>query len=139
MPFLLDTCAISELAAQVPDQRAVDRILSLPRDELFLSVIVVGELHAGIEQMPPSKRKDFLRSWFTDHVLTLYADRTHGIDAPTAIRWGALTSETRKRGLPMQISDALIAATALVHDLTVVTRNDADFAPSGVKVFNPWK
>src|SRR5438874_1852136 len=130
MAFLLDTCTISELVAKRPDRHAVEQVEQLPRESIFLSVVVLAELQSGIEQMAPSARRIFLEKWLHEHVLPLYADRTFPIDTPIARRWGLMDADLCERGLTMQTVDGFIAATALEHGMTVVTRNEADFAPS---------
>jgi toxin FitB len=139
MAFLLDTCALSELSEKKPNLSVVRKLLALPRDDLFISTISLGEITYGIELLPPSRRRNEFEAWFEQSVLAVFQDRLLPIDMPVARRWGELEAEVRKQGLTMQVKDSLIAATALVHGLTVVTRNDADFAPSGVAILNPWK
>ena len=139
MPYLLDTCALSELVAIKRDPRAVDNILRLPREELFVSSLTIGEIQDGIDHLPPCGRKDFLTSWLEHDVLRAYSNPPLPVDVILAREWGRLTASLRRRGLPMQIKDSLIAATALVHGLQVVTRNDSDFAHAGVRIFNAWK
>ena len=139
MPFLLDTCALSELVAIERDPKAVENILRLPREELFLSAITIGELQNGTEQLAPCARKEFLRTWLDDHILKLYLNATFALDTAIALTWGTLMADLKRRGLTMQVKDSQIAATALVHDLTVVTRNESDFRHAGVRILNPWK
>ncbi len=139
MPYLLDTCAISELAEVRPNARVVQALLALPRHELYLSVITIGEINYGIELLPPSSRRDHLVSWFEQSIIAVFADHTYSIDSHIALRWGVLTANLRRRALTMQAKDSLIAATALTHDLILVTRNVSDFAHSGVQIINPWK
>jgi predicted nucleic acid-binding protein len=139
MPFILDTCALSELVTKSPNPRAVQTMLTLPREELYLSVMTAAELKAGIEALPMGARKEFLQGWFEEHVLRLYRDRLLAVDMAVALRWGELKIDLRKRGRSMQVIDGVIAATALAHGFILVTRNEADFIHSGVRVLNPWK
>ena len=139
MGYLLDTCALSELVSKFPHLPARSVLVSLPRSEIHLSIITVGEVHAGIVEMTDCPRKNFLIKWFNDHVLGLYLEHTFHIDHAIALRWGTMLADLRARGKTMPESDSLIAATALVHDLSVVTRNEAHFANSGVRILNPWK
>jgi predicted nucleic acid-binding protein len=139
MAFLLDTCALSELVATKPHRTAVENILKLPRPELYLCTITIAEIQSGVDEMKPQPRKDFLRHWLEAHVLTLYGPRTYSLDVAIARTWGRMNATLIRRGLTMHWKDSVIAATALEHSLIVVTRNETDFAPSGVKILNPWK
>jgi predicted nucleic acid-binding protein len=138
MDYLLDTCALSEMVAYERNRKAEEAILALPRESIYLSAISVGEINCGILEMATGAKKTFLTQWFHEHVLGLYVNRTLPLDTIVAIRWGALDAEMKRRGLTMQTTDAIIAATALHHGMTVVTRNVADFEDCGVSIFNPW-
>lgn len=136
--FLLDTNVISELR-KVRAGRANPNVAawaqSIPAESLFLSVIVVQELEIGTllaeRRNPPQGA--ILRAWLNGQVLPAFAERILPIDTAVAHRSAALHVPN-----PRPIRDGLIAATAFVHDLTVVTRNVADFAPTGVSILNPW-
>lgn len=136
--FLLDTNVISELRkvrAGKADRNVAAWARSVPAGSLFLSVIVVQELEIGIllaeRRNPPQGA--ILRAWLEDHVLPVFADRMLPVDTTVARRSAALHIPN-----PRPIRDGLIAATALVHGMTVVTRNVADFVSTGVPVLNPW-
>jgi predicted nucleic acid-binding protein len=105
---------------------------------LYLSVVSVGELRRGFTLLPRSKRRARLQQWFEHYLLPLFADRILPVTQSIGDRWGVLGGECQLRGTPLNTADGMIAATALVHDLTVVTRNVKDFAGLGVAVFNPW-
>ena len=138
MMYLLDTNVVSELrkAKSGRIDRNVQKWASqIAVPNLYLSVITLLELEMGILSV---ERRDIeqgvvLRSWLNDHVIPAFSERTLDIDAAVAQRCAALHVPDRRSD-----RDALIAATALVHEMTVVTRNVADFAPTGVKLFNPW-
>ena len=136
--YLLDTNVVSELRkirsgkADVHVARWAD---SIDADDLYLSVITIHELELGallIERRDPSQGAVF-RSWIDGHVLTAFNGRILPVDIAVAQR-GARLHEPD----PRPVRDGLIAATALVHGMTVVTRNIADFEPTGAKVLNPW-
>jgi toxin FitB len=134
---LLDTCVLSELRKPQVDadvQQAVDEI---PDDDLFVSVISIGEIAKGIALLADSRRKRELQSWL--QVLERdYAARILLVDRETAHIWGELTATARKNGKIISASDGLIAATARRHGLHVMTRNVADFESTGTMLINPW-
>jgi toxin FitB len=136
--FLLDTNVISELRkvrAGKADRNVTTWIGNIPVGSLFLSVIVIQELEIGTllaERRDPAKGA-ILRAWLDDHVLPSFVDRVLPVDTAVARRSAALHVPDLR-----PVRDGLIAATALVHGMSVVTRNVADFAPTGVSVLNPW-
>jgi predicted nucleic acid-binding protein len=136
--FLLDTNVLSEFArAQAADER-VDRWLkATPEETLFASVLTFAEIRRGIELLPAGKRRDQLTEWQGD-LETSFAGRLLLVTKDICDRWAILSAQAQRRGAPLAVVDGLIAATALVHDLTVVTRNTKDFAGLGVALFNPW-
>lgn len=136
--FLLDTCVISELRkvrAGKADPNVASWVRSVPASSLFLSVIVIKELETGTllaERRDPSQGA-ILRAWLDEHVLPAFAGRILPVDVAVARRAAALHVPD-----PRPVRDGLIAATALVHSMTAVTRNIADFRPTGVPLQNPW-
>ena len=138
MNYLLDTCLISELAKSKPDKKVVDWVLSEDETRFYVSVLTFGELHKGVEKLPESKKKEELRIWIEDELKNRFQNRVIGIDMRVSILWGRIQCLAEKNGKPMPAIDALIAATGIAHDLTVVTRNAADMEQSGVKLHNPW-
>jgi toxin FitB len=130
--YLLDTCVISEARRRSPE--AVAWLRSVNPDAVFLSVITVGETMKGIvmKARTDPTAAAALQRWL-DELRLVYASRLLPIDDAVATTWGRLMAQ-RTRGVP----DALIAATARVHNKVVVTRNVADFADTGVDVINPW-
>jgi len=132
--FLLDTNIVSDLRRQSRSRAALLAwFTEQAPDALYLSVVTLGEIRQGIEQL---RRRDAHRAHVLDHWLDdlarLYADRVLPIDRHVADEWGRLRA---RRTLP--VVDALLAATARVHNLTLVTRNDKDFADLNVTILNP--
>jgi hypothetical protein len=134
---LLDTCVVSELrrAKGHPGVRRAVEVLD--SDNLFLSVVSIGEAAKGIALLKESKSKRDLQAWL-QALERYYADRILPIDLETSHIWGELTAAAQKAGKIVPASDGLIAATARRHGLHVMTRNAEHFAPTGVLLINPW-
>jgi predicted nucleic acid-binding protein len=134
MTYLLDTNIISERQRPRPDPGVVDWLRATPGHHLYVSVLVVGELRRGIEAL---RRRDPGRAWapqlWLRELVTTYNDRILPVSVAVAEQWGKL-------GVPDRLPavDALLAATARVHDLTIVTRNVKDFQRAGVPILNPF-
>ncbi len=137
MIYLLDTVAASEFEKPLLNQGFRQFFQSVPGDSIRISVVTLGELNYGLERLPPGRRRNQIADWleiFEDR----FRDRTILIDEPIARTWGALRVTVQRSGFNIAFDDLLIAATALHHDLTVVTRNVKDFTPTGCKILNPW-
>jgi toxin FitB len=132
--YLVDSNVLSEPTKPVPHLRVL-HWLRRHEYEIAVDPIILGELRVGILGLPRSRRRDTLEQWFADVVLTI---ECVAWEAQTALRWAELMARLRASGQTMPFKDSLIAATALVHDLTVVTRNTADFEKAGVKLFDPF-
>ena len=139
MIYLLDTCYLSEFAKSAPNSRVVDWGKQVPLSQLCLSSLTIGELDKGIHGLPPTQRRRYLAKWLQDELLCRFAGRILPVDEAVARRWGQLQAIARSKGAPLPVIDSLIAATALVHGLQVVTRNVADLERCGVDVVNPWE
>lgn len=138
MSYLIDTCCISELVKKKPNPNVV--MWFADRDELsmYLSVITFGELRKGIEKLPDSKKKKELNRWVKEDLNHRFKNRVLDITIEEVNKWGKILAQAEQDGRPLPAIDSLIAATALVHDLSVVTRNTQDMEGSGVEVINPW-
>jgi predicted nucleic acid-binding protein len=136
--YLLDTCVISELVKQRPDEKVIRWIDGVDENKLFLSVLTLGELEKGIARLPASVRKDDLQRWLEQDLAARFAGRIIPIDAGVAGTWGRMQGAAELTGVKLPVIDALMAASAQVCQLTVVTRNVADFERCGVTVINPW-
>ena len=136
--FLLDTNVPSELTEPKSDKRVEQWLEEADDDQLFLSVITMGELLKGITILPESKRRRDLQDWVDGKLRKWFDGRILPVSDRIAERWGILSGECQLLGTPLNTTDGLIAATALEHGLIVVTRNTSDFALAGVKIVNPW-
>lgn len=136
--FLLDTNVVSELMKAKPDSKVKGWIDSTDEEILYLSVLTLGEIRKGITKLKERGRRVALETWL-DTVLTVrFAGRILPVDLAVADRWGQLTGEASAQGRPLPVIDALLAATALYHDMTFVTRNSKDAARTRALLFNPW-
>jgi toxin FitB len=138
MKYLLDTCVVSELIAKQPNQTVLDWLNTQPNQDLYLSAITIGELIKGIGKLPDSKRKSSLQNWFEDDLLVRFAARILPLDLDAMLLWGKLISRLEPQGRILPLMDSLIAAIALQGAFTLVTRNEKDFAGTGLTIFNPW-
>ncbi|HEY1242039.1 MAG TPA: type II toxin-antitoxin system VapC family toxin [Bryobacteraceae bacterium] len=136
--FLLDTNVISELIKAEPDRNVVRWIEETDETILFLSVLTLGEIRSGIEKLELGRRRGRLESWLAVDLRRRFQDRILTISEAIAERWGALSATAAKKGRPLPAIDGLLAATALHHDLMLVTRNDIDVRGTGVPTLNPW-
>lgn len=136
--FLLDTNCISELIRSNPDARVLAWMHSAPEDLLYLSVLTLGEIRKGVAGLPQGKRRAQLEGWLELELQARFAGRILSIDTSVADRWGVLSAESKRKGRPLSAIDGLLAATAVQHNLTIVTRNVNDFA-SAHAVLTPWE
>ncbi|MGB7844639.1 MAG: type II toxin-antitoxin system VapC family toxin [Candidatus Acidiferrum sp.] len=136
--FLLDTNIPSELIRTRPDRRVGKWVYAQDEQSLHLSVVSIGELRRGLVILPLSKRRTELERWFENDLLPSFNGRIIGVTHSIADRWGVLDGQCQLKGTPLNTADGMIAATAIEHGLTVVTRNVRDYAGLDVKVFNPW-
>jgi predicted nucleic acid-binding protein len=139
--FLLDTNVLSEFARpdNKPEQRVKQWLEAADPSSLYASVLTFGEIKRGIEKLPHGKRRTHLETWLANDLHEWFENRLLVIDEAIANRWGTLAAAAQKTGTPLAIIDGLLSATALEHNLTVVTRNSTDFTAAGVPVLNPWK
>jgi hypothetical protein len=137
--FLLDTNVVSELMKPRPNRRVANWVEQTPEERLHLSVITIGELRKGIELLADDDpKRTALQSWLDRDVRLRFAGRLLVFDDSVAERWGQVEALAKKRRITLPTIDAQLAATALHHNLTFVTRDTADVAPTGVPTFNPW-
>jgi toxin FitB len=132
--YVVDANVLSEPTKKVPDSKVVDWLRENER-EIVIDPIILGELRFGILLLRSGRRRASLERWFDAGVQRL---RCLPWEAETGLRWAQLLASLRTSGRAMPIKDSLIAATALVHDLTVVTRNRIDFEKAGVRIIDPF-
>jgi len=137
--FLLDTNVPSELIRSLPDPRVRAWVFAQPEESLYLSAVTVGELRRGAELLPLSKKRSDLERWIADDMLLRFRSRILPVTVAIADRWGTLDAQCKLKGTPLNTADGMIAASALEHDLKLVTRNIRDFAGTAVPIFNPWE
>lgn len=138
MKYLLDTCLLSELVKKEPSPVVLSWLGEQEEQGLYLSVLTLGELQKGISRLADSVRKDELQAWVEHDLVERFSGRIIAIDLETALIWGKLQGESEQQGEKLPVMDALIAATAAAHGLTVVTRNVRDMERCRVRVCNPW-
>lgn len=137
MNFLLDTNAVSEPNRHRPDLGFIEWVRSRSAWELNTSVLVVGELHRGVMRLPDTDRRRAIEDWVAQVVVD-FEDRVLPIDLDVAAIWADIAHDLKRAGKVIGAIDELIAATALAHDLTLVTRNLRHFEPTGCKLLSPW-
>lgn len=135
MSYLIDTNVLSELKRKAPDQGVVEWIAQRPSTMLYLSALTLGEIRKGIEGVDDRRRRQRLSDWLETELHQFFGGRILSVDAPVAERWGRLIAAA---GRPLPVVDSLLAATALTHDLVLVTRNVRDFSDLPVQLCNPW-
>ncbi|HXW53394.1 MAG TPA: type II toxin-antitoxin system VapC family toxin [Myxococcota bacterium] len=135
MTYLLDTNVLSETWKPSPDKNVIDWLKAIPAEKLYISVLTIGEIRRGVELLPASRKRKRLLSWLEEELPNQFSGNMVSIDLAVAERWGFLTA-TSKKTLPA--IDGLLAATALTHNMKLVTRNEKDFNITGLEVINPF-
>ncbi len=135
MSYLLDTNIISETVRRTPNKSVIAWLDQIPGEALFVSVLTLGEIRKGIETLADRKRREKLRLWLEHELPAWFEGRVLPVDLAVAERWGRLLAEV-SRSVPT--IDSLLAATALHHELRLVTRNAGDFDYPGLEVINPF-
>ncbi len=136
MSFLVDTCALSELVKPRPSPRLVGWFNTTPPESLFISTLTLGEIRKGVERLRAGPRRSRIAAWLEVDLPAWFEDRVLAVDRHVADEWGRMMARI-DRAVPA--IDGLMAATALRHRLSIVTRNVRDFEVTGVDLVDPWK
>lgn len=136
--FLIDTNVISELVKRQPNKGVTAWISSVDEELLFLSVLTFGEIRKGIHLLPANARRSSLEAWLDRDLNLRFSGRILPVDTAIADRWGRISADAARKGQVLPVVDGLLAATALHHNLTVVTRNTSDIELTPVAALNPW-
>ena len=137
MKVLLDTCALAELRHPQGNAAVKAAVALIPDDDLYLSVLVVGEVAKGVDLLRDGRKKRGLQAWLAG-LENQFADRILPVDHETGRLWGEITARTQQAGLILPAIDGLLAATAQLHGLHVMTRHRRHFAPTGTLIVDPW-
>ena len=138
MKYLLDTNIISEFISKTPNQKVVDYILTLNEEDIYLSVITIGEIKVGVEKLADGKKKDKLLYWLENDLLVRFENRIIDIDTDVMFQWAIINTQLKRLGKPLPIMDSLIGATTQAKDMTLLTRNEKDFKNLDITIVNPF-
>ena len=136
--WLLDTNILSELRRRKPERKVVAFVAAQSLDRLFVSTVTFAEIRFGIELLPDANRRAELKHWLAHKVRPMFEERVLQISEDIMFKWRLLVEDGRKSGHTFSQPDLIIAATALHHGFTVVSRDVDDYTKAGVSVFNPW-
>lgn len=137
--FLLDTNVPSELTRLVPNANVEAWLAAAPRPSTYISVVTLGEIRKGFTILGDTNRCRQLEEWFARDIDLWFEERILPVTRAIAERWGVIDGERQLQGRPLNTADGLIAATALEHDLSLVTRNVRDYDDFGLTIVNPWE
>jgi predicted nucleic acid-binding protein len=136
--FLLDTNVVSEWVKQRPNPGVIEWLATADEDRLFLSVATLAELRYGVERLPAGRKSAQLQEWLETELLGRFEGRVLVIEETIAALSGKLLAKADAVGRPLGAMDGFLAATAAAHQMTLVTRNEMDFAGAEIKTLNPW-
>jgi predicted nucleic acid-binding protein len=138
MTYLLDTNVVSEAIRPWPDAHVTAWLAARRRATTYLSVLTLGEIEQGIVRSPSPQRAERLARWLEEDLMPQFRGRLLLVDATVTKTWGQITGRARLEGQAVGLVDSLLAATAIVHGLILVTRNVSDVAVLPVETINPW-
>jgi toxin FitB len=136
--WLLDTNVLSELRRPRPQPRVVAFVAAQPLDRLYISTVTLAEIRFGIELVTDASQRAELNDWLSNHLRPMFERRTLPVSEDVMFKWRLLVEEGRKSGHTFSQPDLIIAATALQHGLTVVSRDTSDYEKAGAPLLNPW-
>lgn len=139
MNYLLDTNVISELLKKDPNPGVVRWIDGREESMLHLSVLTLGEIQKGISKLSDKQKAERLQTWVDQELRYRFAGRILSVNQEIAAVWGRIQGISEQNGVKLPVMDSLIAATAIAHNLTVVTRNVLDLERCQARVWNPWE
>lgn len=139
MNYLLDTNVISEWCKPQPSVNVVRWCIETDEDRLYISVIALAEIRRGIELLADERRREHLSHWLTNDLSIRFERRILDVDERIANQWGVTMAASQKLGITMSSMDALLAATAIAHSMTLVTRNTNDFGHLHIAILDPWQ
>ena len=139
MKYILDTNVISEAINKQPNPQEMNWFRGMDTQDLYLSVVTVGEIKKGVEKLPESHRKQTIKDWFEHDLLIKFDGQILTLDLSIILVWGKLVGELEQTGRKLPALDSLIAATAKYYDYTLVTRNEKDFTGIDITIFNPFE
>lgn len=139
MRYLLDTNVLSEAARRVPDASVLGWMEARPALELAISVLTLGEIGMGIQLLSDGPNRERLAAWLGTDLTGQFTGRLLPVDEHVSLAWGRLMAEGRRTGRELPVIDGLLLATAVVHGLVFVTRNERGCADRGVPILNPWR
>jgi toxin FitB len=138
MAWLLDTNVLSELRRPQPEPKVVAFVAGQPLEQLYISVVTLAEIRFGIELIGDATRRSELNGWLTRELRPMFDQRVLPITEEIMLKWRILVEEGRKMGHTFSQPDLIIAATAIHHGLTVVTRDRSDYDKARAPVLDPW-
>jgi len=136
--WLLDTNVLSELRKPKPEPKVVTFVAAQPLDQLYVSIVTFAEIRFGIELVSNARKRSELNDWLSHKLRPMFEDRVLAVSEDVMFRWRLLVEEGRRAGHTYSQPDLIIGATALCHDLTVVTRDTDEFDRANIPVLNPW-
>lgn len=139
MNYLLDTCFLSELHRAEPDPGVAYWIEQTDEHRLYVAALSLGKIQKGVAKLDAGRKRQQIQGWLDQELRRRFVERILAIDEKVALEWGMLLAAADRIGQPLPVIDSLIAAVAVVNNLTIVTRNEKDFESLPIRLINPWQ